>query len=212
MIQTYLSEAKHGVGKFNDSNSEGHGTMVASKALSSRYGIAKTAKLISVKTYSAELGLFLGYRAVLNDLAKHPERAKKAVVLSCIGVIGQWSHPDNAWYVDEFRQILDELHDQGIPVVVAAGNYEAPREKTIDMVPMILASSDVPLINVGASTFEGEEALFSQGGDKLTILAPGDYVEVHNHKDGLSHEDDGTSFGSWTFPIHIPSMLLTILI
>ncbi|KAF2005135.1 subtilisin-like protein [Amniculicola lignicola CBS 123094] len=199
VISTVLNVGQSG-GKLSDSSPGGHGTKVASKALSSRFGVAKNAKLIPVKINPGATGVIAGLDAIIKDLNApgHAGYKDKAVVVCAR------STPPNANPAPElsvkFTQKLGKLFKLGVPVVWSAGNKaKETGRRMVDSLPAKLTSPTLPLIVVGASTFGGNRADFSQSGDKVTILAPGEGVFVHDKSDGdFKHDIQGTSFAAPT--------------
>jgi len=101
---------------------------------------------------------------------------------------------------EEIYAYLEVIFAYGIPVVSAAGNeaVHANREK-VDTLPSVLVSNEIPLIVVGAASFKGEPAPFSQGTDsgQATIFAPGVDVDMQFRR--LDWESGtGTSYGKST--------------
>lgn len=87
-------------------------------------------------------------------------------------------------------------------VINSAGNHCTEKDNNgalrsaVDTVPAVFEAPDYPLIVVGVNDFAGKQAVFSQGGDHVTILAPG--VDVTCLKKGQVAPDpvqrQGTSF------------------
>jgi hypothetical protein len=72
----------------------------------------------------------------------------------------------------------------GVPFVTASGNGNGPdTPREVDQIPTVLKDDDMPLIVVGASDYDGTVWEKSQGGDLVTIYAPGVDVDCQ-HKNG----------------------------
>jgi hypothetical protein len=102
----------------------------------------------------------------------------------------------------EYKYHMDLLLKEGVPIVLASGNYgDQDKRDAIDTIPAVLEGDDFPVINAGAATLEGKPWPKSQGqgtqdGTQLTIYAVGVDVEVHDHNDGKEIRDSGTSFAA----------------
>ena len=66
--------------------------------------------------------------------------------------------------------------------------------KTVDILPPLFESRDIPLIVVGSVDKTGKPAPTSQGGPRISIWAPNDEIECLRFGD-YSH-DSGTSFAA----------------
>jgi hypothetical protein len=185
-----------------------HGTMVASKALGKKYGVAKGATLVSVKLRKPSKRINndfnQGLELILENLLAKTERQSKSVVISSLG-FGEGKDPktddDNA----TMKRLLKKLFDLGVPFVTSSGNL-GNLKPNIHRLPKILEGPDVPIINVGAVTNFRELAFYSQGGTQLTVHAPGGldtFKLTGQSKDsGIPRDDSGTSFGkSLHYPI-----------
>lgn len=72
-------------------------------------------------------------------------------------------------------------------VVAAAGNYAkftdpgtGKLRKPVDTYPSVFETADYRLIAVGATDFTGTPAGFAQGGDHVSIWAPGVKITAQN--------------------------------
>jgi hypothetical protein len=154
-----------------DGSSSGHGTLVASKALRQKYGVAKGATLVSVKVKADERGprtadFIQGLDLAADHIANREERKGKSVVISSLGCSDD---PGDAILM---RPILDRLFSLGVPFVSSSGNT-APFIEEINKLPKVLEGADTPIINVGAADNLRKKASYSQGGPHLTLYAPG---------------------------------------
>ncbi|OCK74996.1 subtilisin-like protein [Lepidopterella palustris CBS 459.81] len=196
-IQTARSKAK-GQNEKEDNNepnpSKGspgsHGTMIAAKAAGEHYGIAKGATIISVKCMDTFVDQMEGFGDVKADILKaglNARRGKTVVVFS-----GSHPNPNPATATVQDTKIrMQWFSDQGIPVVIAAGN-EGTNRPEIDMIPMKLDGGILQLINVGAANWEGDKRPASHAGPKVTVYAPGTGVPTMK-KDGSEMLETGTS-------------------
>jgi hypothetical protein len=98
-----------------------------------------------------------------------------------------------------FERPIKRLMEIGVPFVCAAGNHgDEPNRQNIDTVPGVLQDSETPIIVVGSAEYDGTRSDFSQGGDQLTIYAPGREVVVQSMTDFQSSIKSGTSYGKFS--------------
>jgi hypothetical protein len=130
------------------------------------------------------------------DLAANPGRADKSVVITAVGwqEFGKSTYESvrdaydlQVKYANEFRDVMR----MGVPIICAAGNSGGD----IDNVPQLFADEDTPLIVVGAAGWDGRRMPFSQGGNQLTVHAPGDYCPLQSRVDQEEVVNRGTSAG-----------------
>ncbi|KAH4103844.1 hypothetical protein HBH70_097240 [Parastagonospora nodorum] len=190
---------------------DGHGTKVASKVVG-QWGTAKGATLVPVQVLVDEFAdLPDGFNQVWKDLrrrkAQNRGQSIQAVVVCSVHVVpsqGGWTRQEaEAQFVGRmFSKWIKLLHEEGVPIVLASGNFgDIDKRDVIDTLPAVLATDDVPLINVGATTVEGKAWEKSQGqgsqdGTQLAIYAPGVDVVVHDHIDGKETRATGTSMAA----------------
>lgn len=178
-----------------DDGTTSHSTCVADKAAGTNNGASKKAKLIEVKVgVESPAAVVEGLDLVKSDIAAHPERRRKSIVLiviaSQIAVDPNSIHP----VVQRQRKLVKDLMNMGVLVVASAGNYaEESGRKEVDTIPSVFASHDFPLIVVGNVNYEGEIDSTSQRGEKVVIYAFGEDVTCQD-KDGHPWSDNGTSF------------------
>jgi hypothetical protein len=176
-----------------------HGTRVASLALGARYGTAKHATLVSVKTrrnciiddQANALGLV--YIDIVNN-----HRQDRAVVLLTIGDPGP-SAPDARDRPGSAAQRHDRaigaLMSLGVPVIAPSGNDRDGNLRTnVDFWPSMWASPTYPLIVVGETDQDGFRMPRSQGGLQVTTSAPTENAICLN-RDGTTEGGSGTSLG-----------------
>ena len=169
MIDEVTGSNKHG------SDCQGHGTHVAGLAAGDKYGIAPGAKIIVIRVldcynYGPYSAVMKGIDYALELIKK---RQRKAVVsMSLLGIA------DNS-----FDNSVRKLVRQGIPVVVAAGNYKS---SSCDYSPSRLTE----VITVAATQQENDLLYWftsqpnSPGtnyGSCVDIFAPGQWVRSAGH-------------------------------
>lgn len=83
----------------------------------------------------------------------------------------------------------------GVRIVLASGNNDQAPD--IDALPQLLSDEATPFIVVGAADYDGSRRAGSQGGDQLTIYAPGDICPLQSRIDFEEVNDSGTSIGTF---------------
>jgi hypothetical protein len=186
----------------NDSDpmdTSGHGTMVAGVIAASQYtvngvtyrGVAPDAKLVALR---------VGTETNISD--NNIERALQWVITNHdtygIDVVnlslgsGFYTDPQtDAQMSDEFQA----LHDLGIFVVAASGNSNDAFNGPISGDGIAYPSADPDVFAVGAVTASDIITSWSQRGDELDLLAPGENI-VMPKRGGGYETADGTSFAS----------------
>ncbi|ORX88381.1 subtilisin-like protein, partial [Basidiobolus meristosporus CBS 931.73] len=161
----------------------GHGTFVAGIAIGREFGVAKRARLVSLKALDDD-----GYGSLSNVLnaldwivqqhKKSPTR--KSVVNLSLGAV----------YSQVANDAVEEAIKLGIHFAVAAGNA---KDDACKYSPASVASAMV----VGAISDKDEVAPFSNFGSCVSIYAPGVNIKS-TWKDGPSstHVRSGTSMAS----------------
>ncbi|KAK9461055.1 peptidase S8/S53 domain-containing protein [Lipomyces oligophaga] len=160
----------------------GHGTHVAGTAAGSQYGVAKSAKIVGVKvlgdTGSGTTSTIIRGLEWVSD--QHKRSGGPSIVNMSLG--GGRSQAFN----DAVRKVVD----QGIHVVVAAGNSHQ------DACGFSPAGEEAAL-TVGATNVTDHMAPFSNFGPCVDVFAPG--VDVHSdwHTDEeATRKASGTSMSS----------------
>jgi hypothetical protein len=173
-----------------DDKAKSHGTGVASVALGQRFGVAKQATLISVKSLPDFVDKLESFDMVYADIAiKNPGRVKKAIVVMSV------SYPPTEGGELALDDAIRPLLDLGVPVVVSSGNERQSHDESTNM-PAKLYQPDFPIIVVGGTDVNGNRVDSSQGSDKNAVHAPGQDVDVSD-KDGSKKTKKGTSFGKF---------------
>lgn len=165
----------------------GHGTHVATTVAGKRFGVAKQAYVHAVRVLGSNGSgswqtIIDGLDAVLEH---HQDKAndKPSVVNMSLG--GQASK------TGPLAAAVDELIENGVVVVVAAGNDNFDLGRPTDYVPAEVE----PAITVGATTLLDSRAGFSNYGEILDIWAPGHSI-VAGFPNGQIAALSGTSMAS----------------
>lgn len=138
----------------------GHGTHVASSVAGTTYGVAKGATVIPVRVLNCSgSGTTSSVVAGLNWILNNHNRSTPAVINMSLG----------GWGSKSLDEAVADLHDAGIPVVVAAGNDNAD---AINYSP----AREPKAITVGATTSSDTRASFSNTGSRLDVFAPGQSI------------------------------------
>lgn len=180
-----------------------HSTATASKAAGQKYGTAKFAKLVVVKMRSLDLveGANV-FEFIWNDI-QSKGRQQKSVVSMSIGSPDPVDPNNLSKLRQKQKNFIKVLLDNNVPVVLSSGNDARKEDKdgnkrtNIDLAPAIFEGPDFPLIVVGATDNTGRTASFSQGGDHLTISAPGVNVRCQYRDNDDPYSRSGTSYGTF---------------
>lgn len=141
-----------------DTDCNGHGTHVAGTVGSVNYGLAKKTRLVAVKVLACNgSGSYSGVIAGLEYVLKTSKRSKIPSVAN-MSLGGPKSKILN--------EALKELVDNGVHVIVAAGNENSDACNTSP-------ASEPSVMTVGASSHTYEMAGFSNWGKCVDVLAPG---------------------------------------
>ncbi|MFD9406396.1 S8 family serine peptidase [Streptomyces sp. NPDC059989] len=143
----------------NGQDCQGHGTHVAGTVGGKTYGIARKAKLVSVRVLGCDgRGEFSGIIAGLDWVAKN---AKQPAVLNA-SLGGDKS--------DAVNNAANAVADAGVLPVIAAGN------SAVDACGISPASA-TRAVSVAASTRWDEETDFSNYGTCVSLYAPGQQID-----------------------------------
>ena len=166
------------------------------------------ATLVIVKMYDSSLReIGSVFRTVWEHIKLHNRQKQSVVTVSWNSSDDEKVDLDDLMVAhDEQKRQIQTLMDNGVIVVVAAGN-KADKEDSdgnlrpnIDMTPAIWEGPDYPLIVIGATDNTGEQADFSQGGEHLTISAPGVDIRCHHKSQQFTpYVDSGTSLGMFNY-------------
>ena len=182
----------------DDSPGPSHGTCVASKAVGITNGVSKSSELIIVKMTLTETGQVLNtdvqwaFDEVYDDILTRQETSKQPIVV--IGAFGSTEELSVSPWPD-IKRSMTEIFALGAAIVVSSGNH-AGRSPNVDEIPALWANGDpsFPLIVAGAVNNKGNTWPFSQGGNRLTVWAPGDQVQCADRAG--SRLASGTSFST----------------
>ena len=176
--------------KYQDDSDQWHGTCVTSKAIGLSNGVYKYPERGIMLKSSPSVFETLWAFSKARDITKNPGMASVVVFT---GATPDTDESLTLWI--RVKEIIKEIFEAGSIVVVTAGNYaEAPGRSNVDTIPASWASSEFPLIVVGAVDNLGNRASFSQTGSNLvTMHAPGVGVSCPHSE---QHEFSGTSFAA----------------
>jgi subtilisin family serine protease len=157
----------------------GHGTHVAGIIGSRRYGVAKAARLVSVRVYDCNgLGTMSGLLGGIDWVTKNAQRP--AVANMSLG----------GTYSATLNQAVQTSIDAGITYVVSAGNYS---KDACTISPASVGAA----ITVGATTPSDDQASFSDYGPCVDLYAPGlSILSTYNTGDTASYWLSGTSMSA----------------
>ncbi|MGA4845659.1 S8 family peptidase [Streptomyces sp. G5(2025)] len=161
----------------NGQDCNGHGTHVAGTVGGANYGVARQARLVSVRVLGCDgKGSYAGMIAGFDWVARN---ARQPAVLN-----GSLGGPRS----DAVNQAATALSDSGVLPVVAAGN------DAVDACDVSPASAQ-RVLTVGATNHQDQEAAFSNHGPCLDMYGPGTAI-VSARLGGGSVALDGTSMAS----------------
>ena len=179
-------------GDANASDCFGHGTHVAGTIAAKTYGVAKGARLVSVRVLDCGGGGWPSdLIAGLDWAVAHKPSTGPAVVNMSLG-FPILDVQDQA-AADEVDRAVNQAVDKGIPVVVAAGNSGREDATACDFSPARAARA----ITVGASSSGDVRAPFSNLGSCVDLYAPGvNVVSTWNSSNTSVKSDSGTSMAT----------------
>ncbi|KAK8135207.1 hypothetical protein PG984_007219 [Apiospora sp. TS-2023a] len=167
----------------NSEDDNGHGTNVAGIVGSATFGVAKKAEIVAVKVLDSQSwgtwsGIIDGMQWAADDAKYRRRNVGRAVINMSI----------QSDRVDAMNDMLDAIHDDGIPVVVCAGNYNEKQKDASSVSPASAPSA----ITVGAIDSEDRKASFSDYGEDVDVFAPGVSI-ISLSKNGGTSTYSGTS-------------------
>jgi subtilisin family serine protease len=161
------------------SDCHGHGTHVTGTAAGTTYGVAKKATIIPVKVLGCDgSGTTSNVIKGINWIIEQHVRGTKAVANLSLG--GEYSSSLNT--------AIQNLHNAGVVVVVAAGN---DKKDACSYSPASVASA----ITVGATDIDDKQATFSNFGPCLDLYAPGVKI-LSSYINSPTAEISGTSMAA----------------
>lgn len=152
-----------------------HGTAVAGAVAGTTLGVAPEAEIVDVKMVDCHRmrgtieAIVNGTRWMLADVARHPGRR----------AVANWSFiADTAASIPALDASVRALNDAGIPVVVAAGNFDinACRIAPANAPGTIVVGASRVRRAIGADSLLDERAPGTAYGPCLDLFAPGDSV------------------------------------
>ena len=189
--------ARWGVSFIGDSTDRnGHGTFVAGVAAGLTVGVAKQAWIVAVQVLDSQgegsiSDILRGIEWTVNDINQSGLAKGKAVVNLSFGAPRSSS----------MNRAVNAMADQGIPVIVAAGNDDTSA-------CLFSPASADSVITVGASNQDDRPAKFTNTGVCLNLFAPGEEItsaaisgsssnrEECPDAEGGYKTEDGTSFAA----------------
>lgn len=179
----------------NDANASdcfGHGTHVAGTIAAKTYGVAKKARLVSVRVLDCDgSGWPSDLIAGLDWAVAHKPSTGPAVANMSLGfeVVDTWDQAAAA----EVDRAVNAAVDKGVPVVVAAGNSGREGVSSCNFSPARAERA----ITVGASNRDDVRAPFSNLGSCVDLYAPGvDVLSTWKGPNNSVAYDSGTSMAT----------------
>lgn len=160
------------------SNCLSHGTHVAGTLGGTTYGVAKNARLVSVRVIDCSNVVYS------DDLLAGAEWVVANHVKPAVANMSLEFRGGSTWADDAVRLLVNN----GIPVVVAAGNNN---EDACTVSPARVDQA----ITVAATTSNDQEAWYSNHGSCVDIFAPGTYITSAVRLGGFA-PDSGTSMAA----------------
>ncbi|KAI1134325.1 oryzin precursor [Hypoxylon sp. FL0543] len=140
----------------------GHGTHVAGTIAGKTYGVARKAKLISVK-------IFAGGRSSISDLLEGFHWAVRNITSANRQEVSVINISAAGWAIEAVNRAVEEAYRLGILTVVAAGNSDSD-------VQHFSPASAPNAITVGAIGRDYSRSNFSNWGALVDIFAPGEAI------------------------------------
>jgi hypothetical protein len=178
---------------------DGHGTQVASIVAAAPYtvngityqGIAPDANLVALRVGSADSITTTNIERALQWVIAHNEELAIRVVNLSVGS-GNYTDPEiSARTSDEFQR----LRELGIFVVAASGNSNDHRSGPIGQDGVSYPAADPDVFAVGSVSSGDVISSWTQRGDELDLLAPGEDIVTLDANGGYETVD-GTSFAA----------------
>ncbi|KAJ0159027.1 Subtilisin-like protease 2 [Colletotrichum tanaceti] len=194
-----------------ETDPDGHGSCIASKATGPEFGIAKGANIVMVKlkhNVCVVSYILAALVEIENDVYDEGIQGKAVVNISYSCFLYKNSSSTIA-----FRLLLHTLIDEDIVIVTSSGNkrrFGFFRNKLSSYPALFASSTDV--IVVGAVEDDGSRSRYSQGTAKeLTTSAPGE-VYCASAETPTFTWDRGTSFASLPSGLAVPAVVGVIAV
>eukprot|EP00122_Pirum_gemmata_P019852 Pgem_evm1s18571 len=178
----------------NGSDLYGHGSHVAGIISSKGYGVAKKAKIVSLKflTYERRISdeqsakrLIEAFEFALSDWIK--KQRPVAVISASISVTLTRLKGST---IEKLNNTISECVKAGLPVISSAGN----KGNDVNELPPSLPSSNPNVIVVGSSSYNGVKSEFSNYGSRVNLYSYGEKIEsVDAFEDAKTAVKSGTS-------------------
>ncbi|KAI1471781.1 oryzin precursor [Daldinia caldariorum] len=140
----------------------GHGTHVAGTIADKTYGVAKKAKVISVKIFanaaSHTSDLLEGIHWAVQDIITKKRQNSSVINISAVGYLRE-----------SVNRAVEEAYKRGVLIVVAAGNYNQDARN-------YSPASASAAITVGSVGRDHTRSHFSDWGELVDIFAPGEHI------------------------------------
>lgn len=186
-----------------ETDSEGHGTCIASKVAGITYGVAKKASLIIVKINTVCHSLLEALVIILNDLRRRRKAGEKIAGYNVITIQHRTAAgrkvPKSTRAL--MKYLISAIMEKYAVVIVCAAGNEA---KEVDSLPSSF-SPMLPLIVVGGVDPDtGDRTRYSNFGPAVTVSAPSEVICASSSLDGGSgssgwggtQQQHGTSFAA----------------
>ncbi len=186
-------------GTFSEGRTDqhGHGTHVSGAVVGATTGVAKGATVIPVRALDCRgLGTFTMVEEALKWIVSNHTSGLAVVNLSLgVSPIPTSSDPNERDPVSpEIKTQILNLINEGVPVVIAAGN---DAEDSCQTMPVRYEADYQGVIGVAASGWDDDETYFSNWGSCVDVYAPGDYIlSAYKDSDTSYNELSGTSMAA----------------
>ena len=188
-----------------DSDKDGHGSCVASKAAGRITGVSKNSRLVIMKSSHWMYDELSAWENILNDIIQKGRGGRSVVVYARSTYPTRYSRTaplvslPSEW--QQIRLLMEAIVKLDVSIVVSAGNHRT-ETSGLDTLPSAWLGQ-FPLVVVGAVTLTGAYTSWTQGivqstgADNQVFWAPGDDIECANGptEPGLRYQS-GTSFAA----------------
>ncbi|KAI0846535.1 oryzin precursor [Daldinia vernicosa] len=169
----------------------GHGTHVAGTIAGKKYGVAKKAKLVSVKVFANAISytsdLLEGFHWAVGNITAENRQSISVINISAGGNT-----------IEAVNRAVEEAYKQGVLTVVSAGNYD---EDARNMSP----ASAPAAITVGSIRRDRKRSHFSNWGELVDIFSPGELITSAWIK---TNQDNASLSGTSMAAPHVSGLIL----